>query len=141
MPIFVSDHLMYSVFRDLFDRIQAANPSAAEDMTKSELVISFQCSNPEAQVTFDARRAPLTIDYGASAIAPQVTIGLSADVMHCILLGDLGIRKAMGRGLLDLQGPIWKVTALSDIFNMSRDLYPALLHEYGLPGNCPQQLS
>lgn len=141
MPIYVSDDLMYSVFNDLFDRIQATDPLAAESMLRSGLVIRFQCHNPQAEVTFDARQAPLRIDYGPSAKQPQITINLSADAMHCILLGELGIRKAMGSGLLDLKGPIWKVIALADLFKESQNLYPGVLHEYGLPANCPQQLN
>jgi hypothetical protein len=141
MPIYVSDDLMYAVFKDLFDGIQAKDPTASESMLRSGLVIRFQCHNPTAQVTFDARQAPLKIDYGPSATQPQISISLSADAMHCILLGELGIRKAMGRGLLDLKGPIWKVIALSDLFNRSQDLYPGVLHEYGLPANCPQNLT
>lgn len=139
MPIYVSDKLMYSVFGDLFDRIQTTDRSAAESMLRSGLVIRFQCENPSAQVTFDARRPPLNIEYGPSNTQPQITIRLPADVMHCILLGELGIRKAMGKGLVDLKGPIWKVIALSDLFQESQDLYPAILHQYGLPANCPAQ--
>lgn len=141
MPIFVSDDLMYSVFSDLFDRIQAKDPSAADSMVRSGLVIRFQCRQPQAEVTFDARQDPLRIDYGPSSVKPLITIKLPADVMHCILLGELGIRKAMGRGLLELQGPIWKVIALSDLFAQSQNLYPGVLHEFGLPANCPQQYS
>ncbi len=140
MSIYVSDELMYSVFKDLFDRIQAVDPSATESMVRSGLVIRFQCTKPTAQVTIDARQAPLKIDYGPSAIKPQITINMTADTLHCILLGELGIRKAMGRGLLELQGPIWKTISLADLFEKSQDIYPAVLHGYGLPSNCPDNL-
>lgn len=141
MPIYVSDQFMYSVFQQLFDRTEAADPTAAEDLIKSGLVISFNCKNPTARVTFDASQEPLKISYGANGAKPQIAIGLSADTLHCILLGELGIRKAMGRGLLDLQGPVWKVTVLAELFQQTQSHYPVVLHEYGLPGNCPSGLS
>jgi hypothetical protein len=138
MPIYVTDELMYSCFGTLFDRIQAHEPDAAEQLLKAGLAIRFRCTDPTAEVTLDARNKALSIYYGPAPAKPVVDIGLSADALHCILLGALGIRKAMGARLLDLDGPIWKTTALAPLFHQAQHYYPQVLHEYGLPAHCPE---
>jgi hypothetical protein len=137
MPIYVTDELMYSCFGTLFDRIQANVPAAADDLLKSNMAIRFRCSDPVAELTFDARERPLQILYGPSAVKPAIDIGLKADTLHCILLGDIGIRKAIGANLLELKGPIWKTTSLASLFHQAQHYYPQVLHEYSLPAHCP----
>lgn len=132
---------MYTCFGALFDQIQRQHPDAADAMLKSSLTIRFVCADPQAEVTFDARNRPLQIDYGVSSVKPQIDIALKADTMHCILLGELGIRKAMGAKLIDIKGPIWKTMSLADLFSHAQRYYPAVLHEYGLPAHCPQLTS
>ncbi|MEZ4515843.1 MAG: SCP2 sterol-binding domain-containing protein [Chloroflexota bacterium] len=129
---------MYSVFQELFDQIQATDHLATDNLIKSGLVIRFECRQPRAEVSFDASRAPLKIEYGPSQIQPQITVILAADTLHCILLGDLGIRNSLGRGLLELKGPIWKAMSLGDLFRQTQDIYPVVLEKHNLSTSCPE---
>lgn len=137
MPIYTSDELMYTCFGTLFDRMLQMEPASADSFVKSGLAIRFTCSNPAAVVTFDGSSRPLRIDYGHSTVKPQIEVTLAADTMHCILLGEMGIRKSIGAGLLDLKGPIWKTSSLADLFRNAQTYYPAVLQEYGLSTQCP----
>ena len=141
MPIYPSSAQMITVFQGLADQLQNIDPAAAAKLAKSGLVIGFDCSNPTLQVTIDAGQSPPQIYYGPGPNKPQIIIGLSADVLHCILLDELGIRKAMGRGLLDIRGPVWKVVSLGELFNETQKVYPAVLRQYGLPTTCPDRLA
>lgn len=137
MPIFANDEQMYTCFGTLFDRLLAAEPQAADSMVKTGLTIRFRCANPAATVTFDARSRPLRIDYGTVPLKPEIEISLAADTLHCILLGEMGIRKSIGAGLLELKGPVWKATPLGDLFRNAQRFYLDVLNEYGLPTDCP----
>ena len=89
MAVYASDEQLYSCFKALFDKIEQEDAAAGESLLKSKLSIRFQCSDPTAAITIDARKKPVNIAYGSSNVKPILDISLSADTLHEILLGKM----------------------------------------------------
>lgn len=137
MPIYASDAQLYSCLRSLFGIIEAHDPKAADALLKASLAITFICSTPEAAVTIDARRSPVKFVYGQNHLTPTIEVKLSADTLHCLLLGEIRLTKAIGSDLMSLKGPVWKTLTLADIFHHAQRFYPEVLAGNGLPAGCP----
>ena len=138
MPIYTSDQQLYACFQQLFAAIERNDSKAGNALLKASLAIRFDCVAPVASITIDARRAPVVVRYGANDVKPTIEIGLTADTLHCLLLGAIRLGKAVGSDLLDMKGPVWKTLALADLFRMAQQLYPAVLAEHQLPATCPE---
>jgi hypothetical protein len=138
MPIYASDAQLYRCFEILFGRIAEYDAKTADALLKASLAIRFNCTRPAAAITIDARRTPVQVYYGTTAIKPTVEVDLAADTLHCLLLGEIRLRKAIGQNLLDLSGPVWKTMALADLFHHAQRFYPTVLQDNGLPATCPE---
>ncbi len=138
MPIYSSDTQLYTCFRQLFGIIETHDPKAADALLKASLAITFTCNSPTATITIDARRAPVQLLYGESKLNPTIEVGLAANTLHCLLLGEIRLTKAIGNGLVDLKGPVWKTLSLADLFHHAQQFYPGVLSEAGLPVTCPK---
>lgn len=129
MAIYATDKQLYACFKALFSKIEEEDAAAAESLLKSKLSIRFQCSDPTAAITIDARKKPVDVAYGSSRIKPILDINLSADTLHEILLGEIGLSKAMGSGRMKPKGPIWKSVALEPLLHDAQKLYPEVLKD------------
>jgi hypothetical protein len=69
----------------------------------SSLMVVGRCFS--AEVTIDARKRPLHIVYGPNGLRPELDVALAADTLHRILLGQLSLRKALGRKAVRPRGP------------------------------------
>ncbi len=127
MAVYASAEQLYACFQALFKRIGEEDQAAAETLLKSKLSIRFQCSDPTAAITIDARKKPVEIVYGSTQVKPVLDIKLSADTLHEILLGDIGLLKAMGSGRMKPKGPIRKSVALEPLLHDAQRLYPEIL--------------
>lgn len=137
MPIYADDAQLYRCFQTLFGIIETHDPKAADALLKASLAITFQCTQPTASITIDARRAPVQLAYGPTSVKPTIEVGLTADTLHCLLLGEIRLTKAIGSELVDLKGPVWKTMSLADIFHYAQQFYPGVLANNGLPVTCP----
>ena len=138
MTIYASDTQLYSCFERLFAVIENHDPQAANALLKASLAIRFDCVAPRASITIDARRAPVKLAYGQTSVVPTIEVGLTADVLHCLLLGEVRLTKAIGNDLIDLKGPVWKTLSLADIFRYAQQFYPGVLMNHQLPTTCPR---
>lgn len=129
MAVYASDKQLYSCFKALFSKIEEEDTGATESLLKSKLSIRFQCSEPTAAITIDARKKPVNIIYGSAGIKPILDISLSADTLHEILLGEIGLSKAMGSKRMKPKGPIWKSVALEPLLHDAQKLYPEVLKD------------
>ncbi|VAW38524.1 hypothetical protein MNBD_CHLOROFLEXI01-2446 [hydrothermal vent metagenome] len=115
---------LYACLRELFAQIESDLPQAMDSMLKAKLCIRFDCSEPNAELTINARKRPLQIDYGRSAHRPDLDIDMTGDALHQILLGNLSLTKAVGSKKVKPKGPVWKVMALADLFTHAQKIYP-----------------
>jgi len=134
MAIYKNDEQLYGVLRTLFARMAAQNADADAALLKSRLRIRLCCAEPAAVVVFDARKRPLQITYGGDGTqtAVDLDVDVTTDALHEILLGKLRLTKAVGSGQLKPNGPVWKVTALADLFHAAQAIYPLIAQEQGI---------
>lgn len=140
MPIYANDAQLYSCFQTLFGIIEEKVPKAADTLLKSAMTIKFNCSAPTAFITINARKAPVQLLYGSTEAKPTIEVVLTADTLHCLLLGELRLTKALGSELMVCKGPVWKTLSLADIFRNAQRFYPDVLRDNGLPDTCPGTL-
>lgn len=132
MAVFASTEQFYAVAEALFDRVQVENPDAADSVVEARLLIRFKCTNPDAEILINGRRRPASISFGSNRVRPEVDAHMEMDVLHQILLGELGLAKALSSKKVKLRGPAWKVLFVADLFHQCQDLYPQILKEPGL---------
>ena len=132
MSFFADTDQFYACTKDLFARVEEQDPGAADAILASHLVIRLRCTKPDGEITLNGRKRPLQWTFGPSRGRPTLDIELAADALHGILLGELSMKKALADGSLKVRGPIWKMTALADLFYKGRELYPQVLRDNGL---------
>lgn len=135
MPFFADSDQLYAVAGTLLTRVQEEEPEATAGISNSRLVIRLETSEPATEFTLNGRQRPVEITCGPSRLRPTLDIELAADTLHRILLGEQSMKKALANGLLKVQGPVWRVTALADLFHRGQVVYPEVLQEQGLSPN------
>lgn len=132
MAFYTNADQFYTCTRVLFARLEEQDPGAADAILASRLVIRLRCTEPEAEFTINGRLRPAQTTFGPSGLRPTLEIELPADTLHQIMLGELALKTALANGHLKVRGPVWKATALADLFGRGQELYPQVLHEQGL---------
>ncbi len=133
MPFYAHTDQLYVSLRALFARVEAENSQATDALLQSKLLFCFRCSDPTAELWIDARKRPLSIQYGSgNGYKPDLDVVLTTDTLHQILLGELSLTKALGSKQLKPTGPVWKTMALADLFRQAKTIYPEVLQEQGL---------
>jgi alkyl sulfatase BDS1-like metallo-beta-lactamase superfamily hydrolase len=118
---------LYSCLQDLFGRVEADLPQAADSLLKAKLCIRFNVSEPDAMLLINAKKRPLHIEYGrANHHKPDLDVDITGEALHQILLGQLSLTKAVGSKQVKPKGPIWKIMALADLFYHAQKIYPAI---------------
>ena len=133
MTVFADSEQFYACAKRLFGGLETTNPQAADPILASQVVIRLHFTEPEAEFTINGRRRPVQTTFGPSNLRPTLDIGMPADTLHHILLGDLSLRIALADGRLQVRGPVWKVKALGDFFHELQACYAEILDEHGLP--------
>jgi len=131
MAVYVDSEQLYTNVEALFTLIAEKNPGAADAVLASRLVIHLRCTEPDAEITINGRRRPLETTYGPTRLRPTFEIELTANTLHAILLGELGLAKAVTNGLVEVRGPVWRVKALADLFHQAQELYLQVHQEQG----------
>lgn len=131
MAHFPTTQSFYTCMQALFDEIQRSNQRATSGIERSRLAIRFQCHDPAGEIRIDGRSRPLAITYGPQAGPLDLDIALSADTLHQIMLGRLGIREAMGANRMTVQGSIFKALTLAELFTQAQTIYPQIYAQYG----------
>ncbi len=132
MPIYSNTEQFYTCTRELFARIRQGNSHSTDGILKNRLVIRLRVRDPEAEIVLDGRQPPLKSSFGPSTLRPELDIEMSADTLHFIMLGELPLGRALGKGLLKVKGPIFKTMPLADLFHQGQRYYPDILKEQGL---------
>ena len=132
MPVFENTEQLHAVARRMLQRVQTENPRATHALYGSRLLIRLRTKNPAVQIWLDARRRPLSTTFGPARMHPHLDIDLGADTLHRILLGELSLLQALGKGELQVRGPAWKMGSLAELFHYGQEVYPQVLREHGL---------
>lgn len=132
MPFFANTKQLYVCTEQLFYRIHEEDPKANDAMVAAKMAIRLSVSEPEGVILINGRSRPVTTSFNPDGIQADLDINLSGDTFHHILLGELGLRQAMSRKLLQVKGPVFKVMVLAPIFHHTQQIYPQILREQGL---------
>ncbi|MEZ4645229.1 MAG: SCP2 sterol-binding domain-containing protein [Chloroflexota bacterium] len=99
---------MYVCSEQLFYRIHEEDPKAGNALTASKLMIQLHLTEPDGVVVLNGRSKPMRFHFGTNSEKPDLTVTLTADTLHQILLGELGLRQAMSAKLITVDGPVIK---------------------------------
>lgn len=127
MPYYQNPQALYDNLRATFRRIEKESPDhldGLKSLMAARMVIRLKCSGPAAEITLNGRERPFQASYGASALRADLTVDLSADTLHSILLDELSIKKAVADGKIKVHGPVWKLKVLVDLIKAARVYYP-----------------
>jgi putative sterol carrier protein len=133
MTLYTNADQFYACAKRLFSEMETTNPRAADPILASQMVIRMRFTEPEAEFTINGRRRPVQTTFGPSNLRPTLEIGMAAETLHRILLGELSVRTAVADGRLEVRGPVWKVKPLADFFHELQARYAEILDENGLP--------
>lgn len=129
MPVYDSSEQLYTCLKLFFSRIGDNDPSVSGKVTTSRLIMRMRTWDPITEVLIDGRKIPIRISYGPSKLRPDIELELTADALHQILLGELGLKKAIGSGWLKFRGPVWKSFAMESIFRRGQEIYPQIYQD------------
>jgi hypothetical protein len=132
MPFYSNVGQFHRVLQRLFEEIEREAPLATDLLHRTRLLIRLKTTDPTTDVWINARQRPFKTLFGHSRLHADVEVGLAADTLHQILLGDLSLSQALAQGQLEVRGPIWRAKALADLFFQSQAIYPRVLHQEGL---------
>ena len=132
MPVYKNSENLYHILKLVFQQIQEEDANAAGSVASSKLIYRIRFTDPSAELTINGRSNPIKFAYGNSTLRPDINVEMLADAFHYILLGDLGVRKALGSGQMKVKGPVLKALALADIFHIGQKIYPDIIKSQGL---------
>ena len=132
MPIFTDANQIYSIMQALFESLRGIKPDPVDALVSTHMVIHLNLTNPDAHITINGRKRPVTIGYGPPKGRADIEIGMTADTLHLILLDEYSVKDGFSKGELKVRGPIWKALSLVDIFQSSKAYYPQILQDHGL---------
>jgi hypothetical protein len=76
-------------------------------------VLQLRYRRPDAVISIDLRRDhPIRVDFGPTALEPDVWLDADADVAHRYWLGELNLTIALARGQMRASGPVRKLLRL-----------------------------
>ena len=132
MPFFRHTKQLYTCLEQVFFRIQEEDPKAGQAMTSARLAIRLQTTEPVGEIVINGRLRPVRFYFGQNELETDLDASLTADTLHQILLGELGLREAMNHKQILVRGPVFKTMMLAPLFRHGKRIYPQILREQGL---------
>jgi hypothetical protein len=132
MPVYQHTEQLHQALETLFHQV-GQDPQAVKGLMASRLIVRLRISEPALEIVINGRTNPPKVIYGKSSLQPDLDIGVSADALHQILLGKLGLANAVSSGALKVGGPVWKSFVLADIFHSGQRFYPEIIKTLGVP--------
>ncbi len=132
MPFYASADSLYRALDVTFNRVAQQAPGSLNglhSLLASRMILRLKCSAPAAEITLNGREKNLKTIWGPSTLRADLTVELTSDNLHLILLNELSIKKAWADGKIKVQGPVWKLKALTDLVKGAREFYPDVVKE------------
>jgi len=115
------------LFRDL-----AADDELGPKFRKADTVVQYRYRNPESQITVKMReREEAQVDFGETAMRPEVVMTMEADTAHRFWLGKVNVTIALARGQMKARGPVAKILKLVPLVKPVFPRYRAMLADAG----------
>ncbi len=99
---------------------------------RADTIVRNEYSDPDAVITIRLRPGEETrVDFGASALEPEIVMTMKADVAHRFWLGEVNVPLALAHGEMVASGPTAKILRLVPLLQPVFPRYRQLLVEQG----------
>jgi SCP-2 sterol transfer family len=124
--------------QDVYDTIGKLFVDLADDdelgprFRKADTIVRYEFRNPDSQITLRLQPdQPGDVEFGESAIEPDVVMSMEADTAHRFWLGQVNVTVAMARGQIKAKGPVAKILKLVPLTKPIFPRYKAQLEAQG----------
>jgi hypothetical protein len=94
----------------------------ADEFRRANTIVQYVLLNPDATITIKVLAGEDTaIDFGATALEPELVMTMEADTAHRFWLGKVNITVALARGQMKARGPVAKILKLVPL---AKPLFP-----------------
>lgn len=136
MSIFHNSDHFYECVGELMDRAKI-DPVVGGKIAKSNIIIQFQYTDPDAVTTVNAKDKPtqagayVDVIHGPTDLKPDVVMKMRADISHKFWLGKVNLMAALAKKDIIAEGPIPKILKLLPAVQPLYQEYPKILREKG----------
>lgn len=131
----------YQEFHEVFDALMReilSHPLIAPKLSKSKMIVQFQYTDPDAQITANLRDpAPAgsnlvgDLIWGDTELVPDVIFRQSADFSNRFWQGKENVIAAMAKRQVTAKGSIPKALQLIPVIRPTFRIYPEVLKKLG----------
>jgi putative sterol carrier protein len=122
---------VYAYIGRLFEEL-SEDEELAPKFRKANTIVQYQYRHPESQITvklLDGEDGQ--VDFGETALKPEVVMTMDADTAHRFWLGDVNVTVALARGQMKAKGPVAKILKLVPLVKPVFPRYRTLLTDAG----------
>src|SRR3954470_19462403 len=131
MAVFRDAQDVYGTLGQLFLDL-AADPALGPKFRRANTILRYEYSDPDAAITLRLQEdRPGDVDFGESAMEPDVTMWMTADTAHAFWLGQVNVTVALARGQIKANGPVAKILKLVPLAKPAFPRYQQLLESKG----------
>ena len=131
MPYFKDADDVYATLGKLFQDL-ADDDELAPKFRKANTIVRYEYRDPESTITVRLQEGqPGDVDFGESAMEPDVTMAMAADTAHLFWLGKVNVTVALARGQIKAKGPVAKILKLVPLTKPVFPRYKAQLEAQG----------
>ena len=131
MPYFKDADEVYSYIGKLFQDL-AEDEELAARFQKADTIVQYRYREPESIITVSLREDdPGRVDFGDTAMEPEVVMTMDADTAHRFWLGKVNVTVALARGQMKAKGPVAKILKLVPLTKPVFPRYRAILEQSG----------
>ena len=137
MSVFKDSQQFYDTVGKVIYRA-AFDPDIGSSVARTESIIQFRYTDPDAQITLNAKNRPTQPDayfdvfFGPSDLQPDVVMSMQADLAHEFWQGRINLFSALARGQVVATGAVMPVLRLVPVVGPMFQWYLMLLRELGL---------
>lgn len=114
-------------FTQLFDRIETDDPDGMDELVEQQMVIRFRIKSPAVELWIDGRSKPVTTSFDRLSLDATLTAELTANSLHELLMGSLGLAQALLFRKLKVNGSKSKAMKLEGLLHSMQAVYPGLV--------------
>jgi hypothetical protein len=131
LPYFKDADEVYATIGKLFQDL-ADDEEMAPKFRKANTIVRYEFRNPDSIITVRLQEGrPGDVDFGESAMEPDVTMSMEADTAHRFWLGQVNVTVALARGQIKAKGPVAKILKLVPLTKPVFPRYKAQLEAQG----------
>jgi putative sterol carrier protein len=110
----------------------AEDEELAPQFRKANTIVQYEHREPDSKITVRLKEdEPADIDFGETAMEPEVVMSMEADTAHRFWLGRVNVPVALARGQIKAKGPVAKILKLVPLTKPVYPRYKALLEAQG----------